>query len=42
MKERCEIQYMEPHKSGSPMRVVRELAKYKLDLVGVEKVRWDK
>jgi hypothetical protein len=24
------------------MTVVRELAKYKLDLVGVQEVRWDK
>jgi hypothetical protein len=30
------------YKSGSLMTVVRELAKYKLDLVGVQEVRWDK
>jgi exonuclease III len=31
-----------PHRSGSLMTVARELAKYKLDLVGVQEVRWDK
>jgi exonuclease III len=30
------------YRSGSPTAVVRELAKYKLDLVGVQEVRWDK
>jgi hypothetical protein len=30
------------YRSGSLMTVARELAKYKLDLVGVQKVRWDK
>jgi exonuclease III len=30
------------YRSGSLMTVVRELAKYKLDLVGVQEVRWDK
>jgi exonuclease III len=28
--------------SGSLMIVARELARYKLDLVGVQEVRWDK
>jgi exonuclease III len=28
--------------TGSLMTVARELAKYKLDLVGVQEVRWDK
>jgi exonuclease III len=28
--------------SGSLMTVARELARYKLDLVGVQEVRWDK
>jgi len=30
------------HKSGSLTTVVRELARYKLDLVGVQEVMWDK
>jgi hypothetical protein len=30
------------YRSGSIMRVARELARYKLGLVGVEEVRWDK
>jgi hypothetical protein len=30
------------YRSGSLMKVARELAKYKLDLVGVQEVRWDK
>jgi hypothetical protein len=30
------------HRSGSLITVARELAKYKLDLVGVQEVRWDK
>jgi exonuclease III len=30
------------YRSGSLKRVSRELAKYKLDLVGVQEVRWDK
>jgi exonuclease III len=30
------------YKSGSLETVVRELGKYKLDLVGVQEVRWDK
>jgi exonuclease III len=30
------------YRSGSHMAVARELAKYKLDLVGVQEVRWDK
>jgi hypothetical protein len=30
------------YRSGSLMTVAKELAKYKLDLVGVWEVRWDK
>jgi exonuclease III len=30
------------YRSGSPMTVARELARYKFDLVGVQEVRWDK
>jgi exonuclease III len=30
------------YRSGSFMTVARELARYKLDLVGVQEVRWDK
>jgi exonuclease III len=30
------------YSSGSHMTVARELARYKLDLVGVQEVRWDK
>jgi exonuclease III len=30
------------YRSGSLMTVARNLAKYKLDLVGVQEVRWDK
>jgi exonuclease III len=30
------------YRSGSLKTVVRELGKYKLDLVGVQDVRWDK
>jgi exonuclease III len=30
------------HRSESLMTVARELARYKLDLVGVQMVRWDK
>jgi exonuclease III len=30
------------YRSGSLKTVARELAKYKLDLVGVQEVRWDK
>jgi exonuclease III len=30
------------YRRGSLMAVARELAKYKLDLVGVQEVRWDK
>jgi hypothetical protein len=30
------------HRSGSLATVVRELARYRLDLVGVQEVRWDK
>jgi len=30
------------YRAGSIMAVTRELARYKLDLVGVQEVRWDK
>jgi exonuclease III len=30
------------HRAGSLTTAARELAKYKLDLVGVQEVRWDK
>jgi hypothetical protein len=30
------------YKSGSLVTEARELARYKLDLVGVQEVRWDK
>jgi exonuclease III len=30
------------YRSGSLMAMARELARYKLDLVGVQEVRWDK
>jgi hypothetical protein len=30
------------YRSGSLTTVVRELTRYKLDLVGVQEVRWDK
>ena len=30
------------YKAGSLMAAARELARYKLDLVGVQEVRWDK
>jgi len=30
------------YRAGSLMTAVRELARYKLDLVGVQEVRWDK
>ena len=30
------------YRSGSLTTVTRELARYKLDLVGVQEVRWDK
>jgi exonuclease III len=32
----------EPVEAGSLTTVARELAKYKLDLVGVQEVKWDK
>jgi hypothetical protein len=31
-----------PYRAGSIAAAARELARYKLDLVGVQKVRWDK
>jgi len=33
---------MSLHSSGSLTTVVRELGKYKLDLVGVQEVKWEK
>jgi len=30
------------YRAGSLMAVARELVRYKLDLVGVQEVRWDK
>jgi hypothetical protein len=30
------------HRTGSLTTATRELARYKLDLVGVQEVRWDK
>jgi exonuclease III len=33
---------MSLYRSGSLKTVARELGKYKLDLVGVQEVRWDK
>jgi exonuclease III len=30
------------YRPGSPTTEARELARYKLDLVGVQEVRWDK
>jgi exonuclease III len=33
---------MSLYRAGSLRAVVRELARYKLDLVGVQEVRWDK
>jgi hypothetical protein len=38
-----EIQIMEckEFRAGSLMTVLRELSKYKLDLVGVQEVRWE-
>jgi hypothetical protein len=30
------------YRAGSLMTVVKEISKYKLDLVGVQKVRWDR
>jgi hypothetical protein len=30
------------YRAGSLMAVVRQFARYKLDLVGVQEVRWDK
>jgi hypothetical protein len=44
MEKGPEISYMEckEPKSGLLMTVARELVRYKLDLVGVQQVRWDK
>jgi len=44
IKKGLEIWYLEskgPDWSGSLTAVVRELARYKLDLVGVQEVRWN-
>jgi hypothetical protein len=30
------------YKAGSLMAIAKELSKYKLDLVGVQEVRWDR
>jgi len=30
------------YRAGSPTAAARELARYELDLVGVQEVRWDK
>jgi len=30
------------YRAGSPKAAARELARYKLDVVGVQEVRWDK
>jgi exonuclease III len=30
------------YRAGSLMKVAREISKYKLDLVGVQEVRWDR
>jgi hypothetical protein len=30
------------YRAGSVMTVAREISKYKLDLVGVKEVRWDR
>jgi exonuclease III len=30
------------HRAGSLMRVAKEISKYKLDLVGVQEVMWDR
>jgi hypothetical protein len=39
-----EIWYMECnlYRAGSLMTVAKEISKYKLDLVGVQEVRWDR
>jgi hypothetical protein len=46
MENGYEIWYMKceecVYRSGSITTVVRELARYKLDLVGVQEVRWDR
>jgi len=44
MKKGHEIWYLEckePDRTGSLTAVARELARYKLDLVGVQEVRWN-
>jgi len=30
------------YRAGSPSAAARKLARYKLDLVGVQEIRWDK
>jgi hypothetical protein len=45
MEKGHEIWYVEckdQYRSGSLVTEARELARYKLDLVGVQEVRWDK
>jgi hypothetical protein len=36
----CDVRSL--YRAGSLMAAARELAGYKLDLVGVQEVRWDK
>jgi exonuclease III len=36
------VRSLRVYRSGSFKTVAREVGKYKLDLVGVEEVRWDK
>jgi exonuclease III len=38
----CTWNVMSLYRAGSPTAAARELARYKLDLVGVQEVRWDK
>jgi hypothetical protein len=38
----CTWNDMSLYRSGSHKTVARELARYKLDFVGVQEVRWDK
>jgi len=41
-KKRREVWYLECYRAGSFKTAAREMARYKLDLVGVQEVRWDK
>jgi hypothetical protein len=36
------LNFRRPYRARSLMAAARELARYKLDLVGVQEVRWDK